>query len=246
MAKKSKSPDSSRKGPTKFGPFEQLLESTRSSRVSRWSDVEGAFIEATELFDDEFSAGARSNGWYKAKARYFNDLIVALLENYTDKTMFVRKKHTSHLFASVDVDVCFSHEGALVFGAEVKALGTPPHPGNKGKARPGSQDIHKRAREVALTSIDLKAGHARPQKIATFQDWVNNTLPKYASFWSIRANNTADLHRVRSVLGGLQRFCNGVGAVVYMPRNRPTSYRVEILPELGIDQVLRDVGQRLV
>jgi hypothetical protein len=31
-----------------------------------------------------------------------------------------------------------------------------------------------------------------------------------------------------------------------MPRNRPTSYRVEILPELGIDQVLRDVGQRLV
>lgn len=246
MAKKSKSPDSSREGPTKFGPFERLLESTRQSRHKKWADVEASYISATELFDDEYSAGARSDGWYKAKARYFNDLIVLLLENYTGKAMSTRKKHNSHLFAEVDVDVCYSTGGALVFGGEVKALGTPPHPGNDDTARPGSQDIHKRVREVAFTSIDLKAAHAAPQKIATFQDWVNSTDPKYASFWSIRANDAADLHRVRSVLGGLRRFCNGVGAVVYMPRSRPTSYRVEVLPELGMDQVISEVGQRLV
>jgi hypothetical protein len=234
-----------KEGQESFVPFEGILASVRKDRTTRWAEVEPAFVDCIELFDDEYMGGRRSSGWYQAKARYFNDVIVALLENLCGRSMTTRQKKRSHLFTEIDIDVCYPSSGELLMGAEVKALGAPPHPGNKMKGRPASQDIHKRVREVAFTSIDVKAAYAPLKKIASFQDWVDTTTPAYASFWAIRANDTSDLNRIRTTLSSLRHFCNGVGALVYMPSHTPTSYRVEHIHELAIDRALRDLGQRI-
>jgi len=242
MASRSTPSESSRES---FVPFDELLSRVRKDRISRWAEIESTFLECVELFDDEFTGGRRSSGWYQAKARYFNDVVVALIENLCGKSMTTRQKKRSHLFTEIDIDVCYPATGELLMGAEVKALGAPPHPGNKMKGRPASQDIHKRVREVAFTSIDVKAAYAPLRKIASFQDWINTTTPVYASFWAIRTNDSSDLNRIRTTLSSLRHFCNGVGAFVYTPAHTPTSYRVEAIHELAIDRVLRDLGQRI-
>ena len=159
----------------------------------------------------------------------------------------MRCKKKSQLFDLIDIDICYPEQGSPIVAAEVKLLGTPPHPGNKDKPRPGSADLHKRVREVAFTSMDLKAAYAHPQPIASFQQWVESTLPGYFAFWAIRANDKSDLERVRSTLTSLRAYCNGVGAVIYCPRTaqKPTKYEVRKLPELSIDRALREMAQRV-
>ena len=115
------------------------------------------------------------------------------------------------------------------------------------KARNGSNDLHKRVREVAFTSMDLKAAYAPPAPIGSFQGWIDSTPPGYFSFWAIRANDESDLDRTRSMLHGLRAYCNGVGAIIYMPKgtDSPTSYKVRSLTELAIDRWIREMAQRV-
>jgi len=230
-----------------FDAFDRLIERIASDRVSKWLDIESDFIRIVEEFDTEFEAGGREPGWYQSKARYFNDIIVALLGNASNRTIELRCKKNSQLFSLIDIDICYPREGDPVVAGEVKALGTPPHPGNKNKARPGSQDLHKRVREVAFTSMDLKAAYAPPQPIGSFQGWVDATSPGYFSFWAVRANDPRDLERVRSTLTSLRAYCNGVGAVIYHPKNPTdeTSYSIRVLPELSIDRSIREMAQRI-
>jgi hypothetical protein len=67
-----------------FGPFEALLARVQNDGNKRWASIEDEFIRAVELFDTDYSKGGRSTGWYAAKARYFNDLIVELLANVSE------------------------------------------------------------------------------------------------------------------------------------------------------------------
>jgi hypothetical protein len=230
-----------------FRPFDALVERVRDEAVDRWVSVEREFIEVVEHFDAEFAKGHRDPGWYQAKARYFNDIIVHLLANASQKAIAMRCKKRSQLFDLIDIDICHPEEDPPIVAGEVKALGTPPHPRNQGKPRGGSADLHKRVREVAFTSMDLKAAYAHPQPIASFQQWVETTRPAYFSFWAIRANDANDLERVRSTLSSLRAYCNGVGAVVYCPKSgqTPTKYDVRKLTELSIDRALREMAQRI-
>lgn len=230
-----------------FRPFEELMETIRQSGVTRWSSIEHDFLGAVERFDSEYRSGRRPSGWYQSKARYFNDIIVAILANVSKKPIAVRRKKESQLFGRLDVDICYPDEDVPKIAGEVKALGTPPHPNNKNRARNGSSDLHKRLREVALTSLDLKVAYSAPQPIRSFQNWVDSTSPGYFSFWAVRANDDADFERVRSMLFSLRSYCNGVAAVVYSPASSrtPTSYVVRRLPELDIDRVIKEMAQRV-
>ena len=230
-----------------FTPFEDLLDRIRTSRIAKWSSIQDAFIDVVQRFDAEYSAGHRAMGWYQAKARYFNDIIVALLANTSSKQILTRKKKESQLFGKLDVDICYPENDPPKIAGEVKALGTPPHPKNRNQARSGSSDLHKRLREVAFTAMDLKVAYSPPQPIESFQQWIDSTSPGYFSFWAIRASDEADFERVRGMLSNLRTYCNGVAAVVYSPRTSkyPTSYEVRRILELDIDRAIREMAQRI-
>lgn len=230
-----------------YQPFEELVARIRDQSVAVWNEIEPEFIECVERFDTEYSKGGRKSGWYQSKARYFNDLIVALLSNSIGREVSLRSKRNSQLFDLIDIDICYPPKGVPTIAGEVKAMGTPPHPGNDYKARPGSQDLHKRVREVAFTSMDLKAAYAPPQPIGSFQKWVDSTSPGYFAFWAVRANDAADFERLRSTFNNLRAYCNGVGAVIYLPKSESetTGYTVRSLSELSIDRTLREMAQRI-
>ena len=230
-----------------FAPFAELLEQLRRSRTAKWSSIQDAFIEVVERFDAEFGRARRATGWYQAMARYFNDVIVALLANASSKKIFTGKKKDSQLFGNVDVDICYPESDPPAIVGEVEALGTPPNPKNRSQARTGSSDLNKRLREVAFTSIDLKMNYSPPQRINSFQSWIDSTSPGYFSFWAIRASDDGDFDRVRSMLSSLRAYCNGVAAVVYMPKtsDSQTSYKVRKVPELDIDRAIREIAQRI-
>lgn len=230
-----------------FEPYEVLLARVVAEKIKRWSDVEPEFIDATSAFDSEFVSGARLKGWYQSKARYFNDLIVAVLSNAANKPMATRQKKRSQLFDKLDIDVCYPDAAAPIVGAEVKILGTPPHPGNDNKARGAKSDLHKRIREVALTSIDFKVAHAEPTPIGSFQAWVDAAPPGYFTFWGIRVSDERDFNGVRTMLVNLRTYCNGVGAVFFeaVSPEQPTKYKVRRVSELDIDRNIREMAQRV-
>lgn len=230
-----------------FPAFEDLLARVRADSMKRWADLESDFIETVEGFDHEFSSGKQPKGWYQAKARYFNDLVVQLLVNQSGKDVSRRCKRRSQLFDLIDIDICYPPEGDPQVAGEVKALGTPPHPGNDSQARAGAADLHKRIREVAFTSMDLKASYATPTPIASLQQWIDKTSPGYFAFWAIRAADEADLNKVRGMLNNLRNYCNGVGAVIYGPKSvaTPTVYQAKRIPELSIDKAIREMSQRV-
>lgn len=230
-----------------FEPYELLLKGVVADRIGRWSDVEQQFVKATSAFDAEFVSGLRPKGWYQSKARYFNDLIVAVLANAAGKPMATRQKTRSQLFNLLDIDVCYPNADSPIVGAEVKILGTPPHAGNDNQARGAKADLHKRIREVALTSIDFKVAHARPTPIGSFQAWVDSSPPGYFTFWGIRVSDESDFKGVRSMLVNLRTYCNGVGAIFFeaLSPAQPTEYKVKRVSELDIDRNIREMAQRV-
>jgi len=231
-----------------FPEFEALLTWTISDGCCEWSLVESEFLRVVECFDAEYARGQRPSGWYQAKARYFNDLIVLLLTKISNRPIAKRVHKSSMLFGALDVDICVPANGIPIVAGEVKALGTPPHPRNDMKAREGKADLHKRVREVAFTSMDLKVAYTPAVPIGSFQHWIDSTSPGYFCFWAIRTDNERDLETVRTTLCNLRSYCNGVGAILYGPRDEgsPTSYIVRTPRELSIDRQLKEMAQRIV
>ena len=76
---------------------------------------------------------------------------------------------------------------------------------------------------------------------------MDATSPGYFAFWAIRANDALDLEKIRSTLSSLRAYCNGVGAVIYIPpmEGNPTQYDVKKLNELSIDRAIREMAQRI-
>lgn len=230
-----------------FGAYEDLLGRIVADGITHWSTIEDDFLIATGEFDAEYARGGRDPGWYKSKARYFNDFIVALLSNASDKPITTRTKKKSRLYSFLDIDVCYPKDGVPIIGAEVKLLGTPPHPGNGMKPRPARTDLHKRSREVAFTAIDFKAAYAAAKRINSFQHWIDTSNPGYFAIWAMRVNDESDFNAVRTILVSLRHYCNGVGAVIYEPASpsEPTTYRPRPVKELDIDWNILEMAQRI-
>ena len=231
--------------------LEQLVSNVRKSReAQRWDQLQAEFLSAVSDFDTEYATGSRATGWYQSKAGYFNDLLVLLLQNSTGRVLGRSVKRKSALFDEIDIDLCYPADQAKdpSVGAEAKILGTPPHPGTNNTARRAQADIHKRVREVALTAVDFKARYARPQPISSFQSWIQETRPKYYSFWAFRVADDSDFQKVRQIMNALKTYCNGVGAFFYRERSvdEPTSYVAAPAPELSIDSVLNEMAFAIV
>lgn len=230
-----------------FAPFEEVVNRLRRDRIKQWIDIEDDFVRSVGLFDTEFGRSCRDEGWYRLKARCFNKLIAGLLGNVSGRPMSLGCKKQSQIFDSIDLDFCFPQDGAPIIAGDVTALGTPPRSGNKHNAGDAAQSFHRRVREVAFSSMDLKAAYASPRAIASFQNWVDTTSPGYFAFWAVRANDKHDFDDLRSALASSRTYCNGVGAVIYLPKqaDTPTEYEVKKVNELSIDRAIRDVSQRI-
>jgi hypothetical protein len=230
-----------------YPAFEDLLRRVHDDRTNSWSEIAHAFLRIVEQFDREYGEGNRSTGWYQSKARYFNDLIVQLLSNQSSKEIAKRRKKDSKLFGRLDVDICYPGKGDPTIAGEVKALGTPPHPRNNHLARRGSADLHKRIREVAFTSLDIKVAYAPATPIKSFQAWIDTVPPGYFAFWAIRSSDATDFEKLRVMLSGLRRYCNGVGAIIYEPTSAstPFTYEDRTPQDLLIDHWLQEIAQRI-
>ena len=233
--------------PAGFPAFDELVARVRSdSDVERWDQIQDEFLAAVSLFDTEYSKGRKNSGWYQKKAGYFNDLLVLLLENATGAKLGRSVKRGSALFDEIDINLCYPEDPTRrpSVGAEAKMLGAPPHPGNKNIARSARQDIHKRVREVALTSVDFKAHYAPARAIHSFKSWIAETRPKYFSFWAFRVADAHDFENVRQIMNALKNYCNGVGAFFYRERlaSEPTLYEPAPASELNLDGVLKEMA----
>ena len=230
-----------------FDAYETLLARLRDEKIAEWASVQDEFLDATSEFDTEYASGRRDSGWYKCKARYFNDLIVELLSNSSERPITTRVKKKSRLFTDLDIDVCYPADGTPIVGAEVKMLGTPPHPKNGMEPRGARTDLHKRAREVAFTAIDFKAAYAAAKKINSFQHWIDSSAPGYFAIWAMRVRDQTDFEAVRTILVNLRGYCNGVGAVIYGPVSdaEQTNYVARVVSELDIDQNILEMAQRI-
>lgn len=221
-----------------FAPFDALLERVNKEKLGSWRSVEADFLAAVTAFDTEYSTGTHDAGWYQLKGRFFNDLIVDLVENCAGREIARRAKRPGTLFAAIDLDICYPVDprSPPIVAGESKIAGTPPHSRNKNVARAGSQDIDKRVREVALNALDVKIANAatRDQSIIDIADWIRRTNPRYFTFWAFRADSVTDFQRAVRRLDALaSSYADGVGGFFYEPisPDQPTTYRVVAPPD---------------
>ena len=229
----------------RYPPFENLIDDIRNGPFDGWPAVEPRFLTAVEEFDREYSKGGRTSGWYQSKARYFTDIVVALIHRKSGLKPSSRVRVRSELFGELDADFCYPNGNRPVVAGAVKVLGVPPHPHNRNRARAGRRDLHGRLREVALTSLDLKLVHAAPMPMRSLPSWVERSDPAFFAFWAVRIEDDEDLETVRATLSALRSYCNGVGAVLYRPSPRGSAYEVVRVRQLDVERVLRDIGQRM-
>lgn len=216
-----------------FAPFVELAARVKSEGLASWASVEPEFLVAISAFDTAYSTEEHDSGWYQLKGRFFNDLVVDLVENCSGRAIARRAKRRGTLFPLIDLDVCYPADSGQppVVAGESKIQGTPPHRRNQNTARPGSSDLDKRVREVAMNALDIKItqASAKAQTIVDVVDWIRRSDPRYFSFWAFRADDDVDFKRAVRRLDGLATsYADGVGAFFYEPvaEDQPTTYRI--------------------
>ncbi len=148
-------------------PFRDHLAVVAAAKPRSWAQVQDGFLRAMEKFDAEVIAGRASEGERQnGKGDYFNDLIVAILQEASGRQLNVRRGVNGLIVKNYNLDVTYPAEGVAELLVEAKVMGTPKHPGSAeemAEGRRGSADLPKRLREAAFKTIDLKAGFSLQQ-----------------------------------------------------------------------------------
>ena len=237
-----------------FPQYENLLARVRSERIMMWAAIENDFLAVTSEFDTKFVAGEMAKGDYKAKARYFNDLVAAIVTNRTGQHIGSRGKRAGAAFAQHDVDLVYPDPMGLsavrklnckpLLCGETKIAGTPPYPGNKGTSgedgRPVKQDLDKRAREMVTTAIDLKRRWSEGP-IVLEETGLRASDPKYGIFYACRIATESDRTTIVERLTQIARlYVDGVGMFFYAcDQTSPTAYhKAADVPGFSIDDVI--------
>jgi hypothetical protein len=220
-----------------------------------FAEIEPEFVAAMSAFDHRLAAGELTSGQNQNKGPFFNQLVARLIERCAGLVVAQRGKRPGILLPTVDVDLCYPADPktrpAMI--AEVKMAGTPKHPGSPQAGvmgRPGSADIDKRIREIALNVIDLKLADTQggTMPIGDITSWIQGTRPVFFALFGFRIIDDNDL---RKVLERFQRlansYANGVGLALYGPVDPRTdegriTYRSVAPPGgMSIDDTVRRI-----
>jgi hypothetical protein len=227
-----------------------------AARPRSWNAIEGNFLRALELFDQNLVAGLANMGdLQNGKGDFFNDLLALILEGCAEVDLFSRGGVPGFTMPTHNLDITHPSDGVAKFVVEAKMLGTPKHAGSPSEeaiGRGGSADIKKRVTELAFKTIDLKAEHGRIEAVAggrptvnpggNLTTWLRAASPSSYLFIGARVISPTDRAAVIAYADRAAQVVDGVGIFLYAPSNaaRPTIYEVitQIPTHLQIERTL--------
>ena len=229
-----------------------MYEWAVGAKPSRWTQVEGRFLEAMWGFDQNFATGLANQGDNQnGKGDFFTDVIALLLENCSGKELHGRGAVPGLIFPSHNLDTSYPAKGTVEILIETKVAGAPKSPRNplqkNPKGRPGSSDLDKRVKEAGLKTIDLKAEWARHAgqgggPTSDLLTWLRQSKPLSFLFLAIRVVDRNDFDRTLFFANAANRMMDDVGLVAYEPGDSGGGYQVcKIPPHLELDRVLSRV-----
>lgn len=233
-------------------PLHRMYQRALASSPSRWTQVEGEFLEAMWRFDENVRSGLANQGDIQnGKGDFFTDLVSLVLENCSGQALYGRGKVPGLIFPFHALDASYPPAGVVEVMVETKAAGAPKtgrnpsqkHPGG----RPGSADLDKRVKEAGLKTIDLKAEWARTAgrgggPAGDLVTWLRKSKPLSFMFLAIRIVDDVDFRRAVEVANAANQMMDGVGLILYEPDARDRAYIVRKAPtHLQLDRVLSRV-----
>lgn len=243
-------------------PLLAMYQEAERIGPTSWDHVEAGFLSAMQEFDKLVALGladqgARQNG----KGDFLNDLLALILENCAGVSLWSRGGVPGLIFPTHNLDVTYPNSGDIEFMVEVKAMGTPRHPGSPGQrpiGRPGSADLDKRIKEGAFKTIDLKAEYARIRATrgvgptvgpgGNLTTWLRSVKPTSYLFISARVTDASDHRQILAKSRRAAQVFDVVGVFLYSPVDpgHPTDYEVvEVDDDLAMDRVLFKTCQDL-
>jgi hypothetical protein len=230
-------------------PLYDMYRWAVDAKPSRWTQVEGRFLEAMWGFDQNFAAGLANQGDNQnGKGDFFTDLIALLLESCSGKELHGRGAIPGLIFPSHNLDTSYPAKGTVEVLIETKVAGAPKSPRNplqkNPMGRPGSSDLDKRVKEAGLKTIDLKAEWARHAgqgggPTSDLLTWLRQSKPLSFLFLAIRVVDRSDLERTLFFANAANQMMDGVGLVAYEPEDSGDGYQVcKLPPHLELDRVL--------
>jgi hypothetical protein len=235
-------------------PFRSLWAQIETSRPSRFSQVESAFLAAMREFDASDESGNAGQGDNRnGKGDFFNDLVCALLENCSGKTLSSRPSVEGLAFRKHALDGAYPAQGTVEVLLETKMLGAPKtsrNPKQRGlKGRPGSADLDKRIKEAALKTIDLKAKWAMDQgqgqgPTSELTAWLQRSKPHCVLLLAVRVVSDADLAQVLKGVDAAGQYLDSVGVYCFGPEDETYSSR-PVPRSVELDVVMSKVCTRL-
>lgn len=237
-------------------PLRDLYEWAERTGPSRWTDVEGRFLQAMWEFDRNVAEGRATQGDIQnGKGDFFTDLIALVLENASGKPLYGRGAIPGLFFPSHNLDASYPPSGDVEVLIETKAAGAPKsgrNPKQKNpQGRPGSADLRKRITETGLKTIDLKAEHARREgrgegPAGDLVTWLRRSKPLCVLFLAIRVVDARDLKSTVDHAAIARQILDDVGLVAYKMEPGGERYRpAKISSYYELDRILSRVASLL-
>ena len=230
-----------------------MLAAIGKSKASTFAAVEDEFLVAMHAFDQLVADGTAGQGDRRnGKGDFFNDVLAALLENCSGKSLHTRPGVPGLSFRNNNLDVAYPRKGPLLMTIETKATGIPRHPGNPGQPNPegraGSADLDKRIKEAAFKNIDIKGEMARVEgkgggATSDLSAWMKSAPPRCYLCLSVRVRDEGDLRKTIELAHVASVWFDLCGLYCYGWNSDRTGYEAKPLgvTTLELDRVLSQI-----
>ncbi|ADI31255.1 hypothetical protein [Staphylothermus hellenicus] len=218
-----------------------------------FKDIEDRLIDIIWRLDKLWRNELIEQGEYRQKGNYYRDTIISLIKACCLEEGFRIEIREARLEGRTDkvhkVDFAYiGRNNVPIIAGEVKAIGSPPHRigGRTYPERNISIDTDKRIKEVKYTPIDLKRKYD-PLVSKPWNQWIDETPPKFYTFWLLRLGSSNRLNHILEKIRGLKEYNNGVSAIIYTESRR--GYRWVFMKDniiRGVDELTQEIAQEII